>query len=59
MAARLEEAGVPTRVTTYVDQPHGFHAVPGLSGVAAAQATAEGIAFLRRWLRGGAPTPPA
>lgn len=49
-AARLEDAGVETRVTTYVDQPHGFHAVPGLVGAAADQATAEGITFLRRHL---------
>ncbi len=50
-AERLEAAGVETRVTTYVDQPHGFHALPGLAGQAAHQATAEGIAFLRRHLR--------
>lgn len=49
-AARLEDAGVETRVTTYVDQPHAFHALPGLAGQAAAQATAEGLAFLRRHL---------
>ena len=49
-AARLEAAGVDTRTTTYVDQPHGFHALPGLAGRAAHQATAEGIAFLRQHL---------
>lgn len=50
-AQRLEAAGVDTRVTTYVDQPHSFHGLPGLAGQAAHQATAEGIAFLRRHLR--------
>lgn len=49
-AERLEAAGAETRVTTYVDQPHGFHAVPGITGLPAAQAMAEGIAFLRRQL---------
>lgn len=50
-AERLRDAGVETRVTTYVDQPHGFHALPGLAGRASRQATVEGVAFLRRHLR--------
>lgn len=48
-AARLEAAGVPVRLSAYVDQPHGFTSVPGLTP-AARQALEEGVRFLRRHL---------
>jgi len=48
-ATRLEDAGVAVRLSAYVDQPHGFASVPGLSP-AARQALEEGVRFLRRHL---------
>jgi acetyl esterase len=49
-ARRLEEAGVPTRLTTYPDVPHGFQSLPGLTRAANASLS-EGLAFLRGTLR--------
>lgn len=45
-AARLEAAGVSTRLTEYVDVPHGFMALPTVSPLAR-QAVAEVGAFVR------------
>jgi acetyl esterase len=58
-AEHLAAAGVPTRLTEYVDVPHGFVSLPGLSG-AASQAVAELVAFCRPLVAdgddGGAPS---
>lgn len=45
-AARLREVGVEVRLTRYVDVPHGFVSLPGITP-AAKQAVAEQVAFLR------------
>jgi acetyl esterase/lipase len=51
-AARLADAGVPTRITDYVGMPHGFATLPGISGPSAIQAVAEISQFLAAHLRG-------
>lgn len=45
-AERLAEAGVQVRLTEYVDMPHGFVSLPGLT-ISARQAAAELVAFTR------------
>lgn len=50
-AERLAEAGVPVRHTEYVDMPHGFASLPGLT-ISARQCLAELVEFTRPLLAG-------
>lgn len=57
-AQRLADAGVPVRHTTYVDMPHGFVSLPGLTPMAR-QAVAEMVAFAQPLLDDRAADGPA
>ena len=51
-AARLEKAGVPVRVTNYLETVHGFASIPGAT-VIGRQAQQELVTELRRHLAPG------
>jgi acetyl esterase len=55
-AAVLREAGVPVRLTNYIDAVHGYISIPGIVP-AAAQALAEAVDVVRESLLSNSPAP--